>query len=93
MYLTYLESAVYNFVGVGYSFQFLIVKKSSNNLILTSIKNKVIDELTELELVEKKWREVKSFMLNYRNSIEEKEIVYNDLTYSIEEFKKQFNLQ
>ena len=80
-------------MGVGYSFQFLIVKKSSNNLILTSIKNKVIDELTELELVEKKWREVKSFMLNYGNSIEEKEIVYNDLTYSIEEFKKQFNLQ
>ena len=84
---------VYNFVGVGCSFQFFIVKKSSNNLILTSIKNKVIDELTELEIVEKKWKEVKSFMLNYGNSIEEKEIVYNDLTYSIEEFKKQFNLQ
>jgi hypothetical protein len=37
----------YNFVGAGCSFQFFIVKNSSNNLILTSVKNEVIDEVTE----------------------------------------------
>ena len=57
----------YNFVGTGCSFQFFIVKKSSNKLILTSVKNEIIDELTEGELVEEIWREVKLFMLNYGN--------------------------
>ncbi|WP_449420327.1 hypothetical protein [Phormidium nigroviride] len=82
----------YNFVGVGCSFQFFIVKKESNKLILTSVKNEAIDEFTYGELVEEIWREVKLFMLKYGNSLDEKEIVKNDLTYSLEEFKKQFNL-
>ncbi len=82
----------YNFVGTGCSFQFFIIKTSSNKLILTSVKNEVIDELTEGELVEEIWREVKLFMLNYGNSLDEKEIVKNDLTLSLEEFKKHFNL-
>lgn len=82
----------YNFVGFGCSFQFFIVKKESNKLILTSAKNEAIDEFTYGELVEEIWREVKLFMLKYGNSLDEKEIVKNDLTYSLEEFKKQFNL-
>lgn len=82
----------YNFVGVGCSFQFFIVKKESDKLILTSVKNEAIDEFTYRELVEEIWREVKLFMLKYGNSLDEKEIVKNDLTYSLEEFKKQFNL-
>ena len=74
----------YNFVGAGCSFQFFIVKKSSNRLILTSVKNEVIDEVTELELVESIWKGVSSFMLQYGNLLNEKEIVKNDLTISIE---------
>ncbi|HLO48259.1 MAG TPA: hypothetical protein VK211_07550 [Kamptonema sp.] len=83
----------YNFVGVGCSFQFFIVKKASNKLILTSVKNEVIDEFIYGELVEEIWREVKIFMLKYGNLLAQKGIVYNDLTYSLKEFKKQFNLQ
>ena len=52
----------------------------------------MIDEFTYGELVEEIWREVKLFMLKHGNSLDEKEIVKNDLTYSLEEFKKQFNL-
>jgi len=83
----------YNFVGAGCSFQFFIVKKPSNKLILTSVKNEVIDEVSELELVEEIWREVKLFMLKYGNLLSPEETVNNDLTSSIEKFKKQFNLQ
>ncbi|WP_373529820.1 hypothetical protein [Nostoc sp.] len=82
----------YHFVGVGSSFQFFLVKKGYSNLILTSVKNEIIDEIPRLELIEDIWKEIKSFMLKYDDSLNEKEIVKNDLTISIEEFKKQFNL-
>ncbi|MBC6433241.1 hypothetical protein FM036_22015 [Nostoc sp. HG1] len=82
----------YNFVGFGSSFQFFLVKEGSIKLILTSVKNEIIDGITRLELIEDIWKEVKSFMLKYGHSLNEKEIVKNDLTISIEEFKKQFNL-
>jgi hypothetical protein len=80
-------------VGAGCSFQFFIVKKTSTKLILTSVKNEVIDEVSELELVEEIWREVKLFMLKYKNLLSPEETVNNDLTSSIEKFQKQFNLQ
>ncbi|MEG3957679.1 hypothetical protein [Microcoleus sp. herbarium2] len=80
-------------MGAGCSFQFFIVKKFSNNLILTSVKNEVIDEVTELEFVEAIWREVKLFMLKYGNLMAQQKTVNNDLTNSIEKFKEQFNLQ
>ncbi|MEH2240479.1 hypothetical protein [Nostoc sp.] len=82
----------YHFVGVGSSFQFFLVKKGASKLILTSVKKEEIDEITRLELIEDIWKEVKLFMLKYGHSLNEKEIVKNDLTISIEEFKKQFNL-
>ncbi|MEH2225174.1 hypothetical protein [Nostoc sp.] len=82
----------YHFVGVDSSFQFLLVKKGYSNLMLTSVKNEIIDEIPRLELIEDIWKEIKSFMLKYDHSLNEKEIVKNDLTISIEEFKKQFNL-
>ena len=80
-------------MGAGCSFQFFIFKKTSNKLILTSVKNEVIDEVSELELVEEIWREVKLFMLKYGNLLSPEETVNNDLKSSIEKSKKQFNLQ
>ncbi|MBD2451404.1 hypothetical protein H6G76_30635 [Nostoc sp. FACHB-152] len=82
----------YHFVGVGSSFQFFIVKTESNKLRLTGIENKIIDEITELELIENIWREVKLFISTYGHSLDKNEIVKTDLSISIEAFKKQFNL-
>lgn len=83
---------IYHFVGVGCSFQFIIVKQSSHKFRLTNMKSEIIDESTQLELIEAIWNEVKVFMLKYGCSLDENEIVKHDLTVSIEDFKKQFNL-
>ena len=82
----------YHFVGVGCSFQFFIVKQALNKFKITNLKSEIIDEVTQFELVEAIWQEVKAFMLKYGDFLNEKEVVKNDLTYSVEEFKKQFNL-
>lgn len=80
----------FNFVGVGCSFEFFIVKKDARNLILTTAKNELVDEITYGKFIEMIWQEVNSFMLNYGDLLESGS-VKNDLTNSIEKFKKQFN--
>ena len=85
------EEKTYDFVGVGCSFEFFIVKKDASNLILTTAKNELIDEITHGTFIEIIWQEVNIFMLNYGDLLESRS-VKNDLTNSIEKFKKQFNL-
>ena len=92
IFLINQSQRIYHFVGVGCSFQFIIVKQRSNQFKLTNLKSEIIDEMTRLELVESFWKEVKSFVLNFSDYLGEDEIVKNDLTVSIEEFKNQFNL-
>jgi hypothetical protein len=82
----------YNFVGTDSSFQFFLIKIQANQLRLTSVKNKLIDEITQLDLVNVVWKEVKDFISKYGCFLDENEIVKDDLTSSIETFKKQFNL-
>ena len=85
------ERKTYDFVGVGCSFEFFIVKKDASNLILTTAKNELIDEITSEKFIEIIWQEVNIFMLNYGDLLESGS-VKSDLTNSIEDFKKQFNL-
>jgi len=85
------ERKTYDFVGVGCSFEFFVVKKDASILILTTAKNELIDEITHRTFIEIIWQEVKIFMLNYGDLLESGS-VKNDLTNSIEDFKKCFNL-
>jgi hypothetical protein len=85
------ERKTYDFVGVGCSFEFFVVKKDASILILTTAKNELIDEITHRTFIEIIWQEVKIFMLNYGDLLESGS-VKSDLTNSLEDFKKQFNL-
>ena len=85
------EKKTFDFVGVGCSFEFFIVKKDASNLILTTAKNELIDEITHGTFIEIIWQEVNIFMLNYGNLLESGS-VKSDLTNAIGDFKKQFNL-
>jgi hypothetical protein len=77
----------YHFVGVGSSFQFFVIKKGASELMLTSLKNEVIDETTHLALVEDIWKSINPFVLNHSHLLDDK-----GLKFSMEEFKKQFHL-
>ncbi len=89
--IKYFRKKTFDFVGVGCSFEFFIVKKDASKLILTTAKNELVDEITYGKFIEIIWQEVNSFMLNYGDLLESGS-VKNDLTNSIENFKKQFNL-
>ncbi|MGB3757945.1 MAG: hypothetical protein WBA07_16455 [Rivularia sp. (in: cyanobacteria)] len=93
IFLINQSQRIYHFVGVGCSFQFLLVKETSNKFRLTNLKSEIIDEMTRLQLIESVWQEVKAFMFKYGDSIDEDEIIKNDLTDSIKEFEKQFNFR
>jgi hypothetical protein len=85
------ERKTYDFVGVGCSFEFFLVKKDASNLILTTAKKELIDEIPNGEFIETIWQEVKMFVLNYGDLLESGSVKY-DLINAIEDFKKQFNL-
>ena len=85
------KKKTFDFVGVGCSFEFFLVKKDASNLILTTAKNELIDEITHGTFIEIIWQEVNIFMLNYGDLLESGS-VKSDLTNSLEDFKKQFNL-
>jgi hypothetical protein len=86
------DNQKYNFVGTDSSFQFFLIKSESDKFRLTDINNKLIDETTQLDIINAVWKEVETFISNYDYFLDEKEIVKNDLTGSINAFKKQFNL-
>ncbi|AFZ10684.1 hypothetical protein Osc7112_6550 (plasmid) [Oscillatoria nigro-viridis PCC 7112] len=85
------RKTTYDFVGVGCSFEFFIVKKDASNLILTTAKSELIDEISPGVFIEIIWQEVNTFMLNYGELLESGSVKY-DLTNATKDFKKQFNL-
>lgn len=44
---------IYDFVGVGWFFEFFLLKKNATNLILTTAKNELIDEIIHGNLLKK----------------------------------------
>jgi glutamate-1-semialdehyde aminotransferase len=80
----------YNFVGVDSSFQFY-VKRENSNLVIKDSFNRKIDEVSSLQLVHSVWEGVQEFLSKYGHYIGSEEMVYEDIKYSTEEFKKVFS--
>ena len=91
IFLTNQNQRIYHFVGVGCSFQFIIVKLTSNQFRLINLKSEIVDEMTRLELIKSVWDEVRKIVLNYDDLLNESEFIKSDLTASIEEFREQFH--
>jgi hypothetical protein len=81
----------YNFVGADSSFQFYIKKKEKTLIITNNCSNK-IDSVTYSELSLSVWEGVNDLLSKYGHYITPEELIYDDLCYSTEEFKRILDL-
>lgn len=77
----------YNFVGADSSFQFYL-KREEKTLVLTNNRSNRVDSVTSSELSRSIWEGVNDFLSKYGHYITLEELIYDDLCYATEEFKK-----
>ena len=83
----------YNYVAVDSSFQFYLVKKLENMLVIENSKRNCIEEINEDEFIKVVGESITSFFQKNYSVFNRVVITDNDLNNSLNAFSKEFGLK